>query len=69
MRSSSLRLNAVEMQMAPTRNAVHVRGADFVQILQQGKKLEEFEHLNQAATTTLEELAWWAKVLKAARDE
>ncbi len=44
-----LRLNAVELQMAPTRNAVHIVWADFAQVLQQGKKLEEFEHLNQAA--------------------
>jgi hypothetical protein len=55
--------------MAPTRNAVHIAWGDFAQILQQGRKLEEFEHLNQAATTMLEEFAWWAKVLKAAREE
>ncbi len=63
-----LRLHAVELQMAPTRNAVHVTWGDFIQIMQQGKKLEEFEHLNQAAATMLDELAWWAKVLKAARE-
>jgi NAD(P)H-dependent FMN reductase len=64
-----LRLNAIELQMAPTRNAVHVTWGDFIQILQQGKTLGEFEHLNQAAATMLDELAWWAKVLKAAREE
>ena len=37
-------------------------------VLQQGKKLEEFEHLNQSAQQTLDELAWWTKALKAARD-
>ena len=63
-----LRLNAVELQMAPTRNAVHIVWADFAQVLQQGKKLEEFDHLNQAAATMLDDLAWWAKVLKAARE-
>ncbi len=63
-----LRLHAVELQMAPTRNAVHVAWGDFIQIMQQGKKLEEFEHLRQAAVTMLDELAWWAKVLKAARE-
>ena len=47
---------------------MHVAWGDFIQIMQQGKKLEEFEHLNQAATTMLDELAWWAKVLKAARE-
>src|SRR5688572_9182871 len=62
-----LRLNSVELQMAPTRNAVHIVWADFAQVLQQGKKLEEFEHLNQAARTMLDEHAWWAKLLKKAR--
>lgn len=64
-----LRLNAVELQMAPTRNAVHVTWGDYVQVAQQGKKLEDIEHLNQAAAATVEELAWWAKVLKAARED
>ena len=63
-----LRLNAVELQMAPTRNAVHVTWGDYIQVAQQGKKLEDIEHLNQAAVATVEELAWWAKVLKAARE-
>ena len=63
-----LRMHAVELQMAPTKAAVHVTLVDFLQILQQGKKLEDFEHLNQAAAGTVEELAWWAKVLKNARE-
>ena len=43
-----LRLIAVELQMAPTRAAVHIAVARFRAVLQQGKKLEEFDHLNQA---------------------
>jgi NAD(P)H-dependent FMN reductase len=62
-----LRLHAVELQMAPSRYAVHVTWGDFIQILQQGKKLEDFEHLHQAAVTALDDLAWWARVLKDAR--
>lgn len=62
-----LRMVAVELQMAPVKNAVHVTWGDFIQILQQGKKLEEFEHLNQSAAATVEDVAWWAKVLKKAR--
>ena len=64
-----LRLHAVELQMAPSRFAVHIVWGDFIQILQQGKKIEEFEHLNQAATAALDDLSWWAKVLKQAREE
>jgi NAD(P)H-dependent FMN reductase len=61
-----LRLNAVELQMVPARNAVHIVWADYAQA-QQGKKLDEFEHLNQAARIMLDEHAWWAKLLKKAR--
>ncbi|MBX3580383.1 MAG: NAD(P)H-dependent oxidoreductase [Rhizobiaceae bacterium] len=64
-----LRLHAVELQMVPSRYAVHVTWGDFIQILQQGKKLEDFEHLHQAAETALDDLAWWARVLKEARSE
>ncbi len=64
-----LRLHAVELQMTPIRHGVHIVWGDFIQMLQQGKKIEEFEHLNQAAVTALEDLAWWAKVLKKAREE
>jgi NAD(P)H-dependent FMN reductase len=64
-----LRLHAVELQMTPIRYAVHIVWGDFIQILQQGKKIEEFEHLNQAATAALDDLSWWAKVLKQAREE
>jgi NAD(P)H-dependent FMN reductase len=63
-----LRLHAVEMQMAPIRTGVHILMPDFVAVLQQGKKLEEFEHLNQSATAMLNQLSWWAKALKTARD-
>ncbi|MGB3537671.1 MAG: NAD(P)H-dependent oxidoreductase [Mesorhizobium sp.] len=64
-----LRLHAVEMQMAPIRTGVHILMPDFVAVLQQGRKLEEFEHLNQSATAMLDQLSWWAKALKTARDE
>lgn len=64
-----LRLHAVELQMTPIRHAVHIVWGDFIQILQQGKKIEEFEHLNQAAATALDDLAWWARTLKQAREE
>ena len=63
-----LRLHAVELQMVPSRNAVHIVWGDFIQVLQQGKKLDEFQHLNDAAKAALDDLAWWAKVLKEARE-
>lgn len=63
-----LRLNAVELQMAPTRNGVHIVWADMAQVAQGTKTLAEFDHLNGAANGLLTELTWWAKVLKTARE-
>ncbi len=63
-----LRQVAIEVQMAPIRNAVHILLPDFVAVLQQGRKLEEFEHLNQSANAMLAQLSWWAHALKSARD-
>ena len=63
-----LRLVAVEMQMAPVRNAVHIGMVEFLGIWQQGKAFEDFPHLAQAATGMLDDLAWWTKALKTARE-
>ncbi|HEY4193444.1 MAG TPA: NAD(P)H-dependent oxidoreductase, partial [Mesorhizobium sp.] len=63
-----LRQIVVEMQMASTRNAVHILLPDFLAVLQQGKKLEEIEHLNQSVSPMLDQLSWWAHALKVARD-
>ena len=63
-----LRLHAVELQMAPTRNGVHIVWADMMQVMQGDKTLAELDHLNAAANNLLTELSWWAKVLKTARE-
>lgn len=63
-----LRLNAVELQMAPTRSAVHIQWADMSQVMEGKKQLSEFEHLNGSARGVLDELAWWARALKQARE-
>jgi len=62
-----LRLIAVELQMAPVKSAVHIAWGDFLAVRQGEKKLEDLEHLNQAAVALVNDVAWWAKVLKAAR--
>ena len=63
-----LRMIAVELQMAPIRHAVHILLPDFMAVLQQGKLLAEFDHLNQGANQMIDQLAWWAYALKKARD-
>jgi NAD(P)H-dependent FMN reductase len=63
-----LRLVATELQMAPVRNAVHIGMVEFMGIWRQGKTFEDFPHLAQAATGLLDDMAWWTKALKAARE-
>jgi NAD(P)H-dependent FMN reductase len=63
-----LRLVTAELQMASVRNAVHIAGNDFLSIWQQGKSFDEFPHLAQAAAGMLDELAWWTRALKTARE-
>jgi len=62
-----LRLVAVELQMAPVRNAVHIGMVEFLGIWQQGKRFDDFPHLAQAANGMLDDIAWWTKALKNAR--
>jgi NAD(P)H-dependent FMN reductase len=63
-----LRLINVELQMAPTRSAVHIGGNDFMGLFMQGKSFAELPHLEQSARTMLDEFSWWAQTLKHARE-
>jgi NAD(P)H-dependent FMN reductase len=63
-----LRLVAAELQMVSVRNAVHMGMVEFLGIWQQGKSFDDFPHLAQSAGGLLDELAWWASTLKAARN-
>jgi NAD(P)H-dependent FMN reductase len=63
-----LRLINVELQMAPTRTGVHIGGADFMGLWQGGQSFDELPHLGKSAEAMLEELVWWTKALKTARD-
>lgn len=66
-----LRLAAVELQMVPTRNAVHIGGGDFYAIhpgMGGKKSIEEIEgNLMGGAKAALDDLVWWGKATKAAR--
>jgi NAD(P)H-dependent FMN reductase len=63
-----LRLTSVELQMAPTRSGVHIGGADFIGMLMHGKTFADMPHLEPTAVAMLDEFAWWAHALKAARE-
>jgi NAD(P)H-dependent FMN reductase len=62
-----LRLINIEQQMAPLKTAVHIGGADFVDVLMHGKTLGDKPHLVPSVNAMLDELAWWAGALKQAR--
>ena len=43
-----LRLTAIELQMAPIRTAVHIQVPVYLAVLKEGKKLGDFDFLNQS---------------------
>lgn len=63
-----LRLIAVELQMAPIKTAVHLQWPVMVEV-NGGKKLADIDFLQDGARVMLDQLAWWTKALKVARDE
>ncbi|WP_221178155.1 NADPH-dependent FMN reductase [Pseudomonas brassicacearum] len=63
-----LRLTSIELQMAPVRHAVHIGMVEFLGIWQQGKSFDDFPHLARAANELLDDIAWWTKALKSARE-
>ena len=63
-----LRQVTIELQMAPVRNAVHIGMVEFLGIWQQGKSFDDFPHLAQAADGMLDDIGWWARALKTARE-
>lgn len=66
-----LRLISVELQMVPTRNAVHLGMADFFKVHPgmggSGNMADVEANLLPAAKATLDDLVWWANATKAAR--
>lgn len=64
-----LRLIVNELQMMPVRAAVHIQGADFMAVSGGDKTLDDLDYLPPLVTTMLDDLAWWAKALKAAREQ
>lgn len=62
-----LRLHAVELQMAPIRTAVHIQIPVYLAVLKEGKSLSAFDDVLKP-NDMLDQLAWWAKALKTARE-
>ncbi len=64
-----LRQIAVEMQMASVKTAVHILWPDYLAVAKGEKSLADMAHLGEAANTMLDQLDWWGRALKAARDQ
>lgn len=64
-----LRLHAVELQMAPIRNGVHIVWADYAAIKDGSKSFADLPHLVQAGQALLDQFAWWVKALNTAREK
>ena len=66
-----LRLIGVELQMVPTRNAVHLGMGDFFKVQPafggSGNMADVEANLLPAAKASLDDLVWWAKATMAAR--
>ncbi|MBI4359975.1 MAG: NAD(P)H-dependent oxidoreductase [Candidatus Jacksonbacteria bacterium] len=63
-----LRLVAIELQMAPIRNAVHIPGERYFPVLFGKASADElFAALADDANDMITQLLWWARALKNAR--
>jgi NAD(P)H-dependent FMN reductase len=65
-----LRLICVELQMVPTRNAVHIGGSDFYKVHPIGSNaaMSEIEgSLAASAKAMLDDVVWWSKATMSAR--
>lgn len=62
-----LRQVAVELQMAPVRQAVHIGWPEYMAAVK--GQPDAFTSLQQAADTLIEQIIWWSAALKAARTQ
>jgi NAD(P)H-dependent FMN reductase len=62
-----LRMVAVELQMAPIRNAVYIGMEPFLGIIREGRTLDSYPLLISAREAMFDQIVWWARALRAAR--
>ena len=66
-----LRQVAIELQMAPIRAAIHIPSQVYLAIVRpkEGDPANPFETLSVQAGAFLDQLVWWTRALKVAREE
>jgi NAD(P)H-dependent FMN reductase len=62
-----LSLTAIALQMAPMRAGVNIQMGPYMDVVTAGKKLADFDFLNQSGKDMLDQLVWWTRALKIAR--
>ncbi len=62
------RMTAIELQMTPIREAVHIGREPMVAMMFEAKTLADYSYLVQQSERMLDDLAWWAATLKAGRE-
>ena len=62
-----LRLILAELQIATLKFAVHINANEMLPLMKDEKDFADFPYLADAAKLMLDDLAWWAGALKAAR--
>lgn len=63
-----LRLNAIELQMAPIREAIHINGEQYFPVIMGEGDIDELlARYAKKAEIVINQLLWWAKALKNAR--
>lgn len=64
-----LRLNAIELQMAPVRESVNINGEQYFPVVMgNGDVNELFSKYNKKAEVMITQLLWWTKALQNARN-
>ena len=67
-----LRSIAIELQMVPIRNGLHIQGADFMAVHpmgQDGDMSTIEDHIGGSTKTMFDDLDWWTRATMAARQE
>lgn len=64
-----LRALAIELSTVPTKSAVHINMEPLLGMLRGGKDFADYDYLAPTVTTMLDELGWYARVLKDGREE
>jgi NAD(P)H-dependent FMN reductase len=65
----SLRGVVIELQMAPVKHEVNIGVEPFLGVVRQGKSLDDYEFLVQSRAGLFDNLVWWGRALKSARDQ